>query len=139
MEYRSGNIYLRTNDFMLETGHVVEGHKHNFDHTTFFGAGKWLVEAFGEVFEEDGVTPKYEFENKLVAGELVKDKKPVRVKLREVTIQGGYPHSHLLIEAGLFHRLTLLEGPGTYTCIYSHRTPDGEVTEEYTGWARAYG
>lgn len=138
MEYRSGNIFLRTHDFMLETGHVVEGHKHNFDHTTFFGAGRWLVEAFGEVFDEEGKL-KFEFADDHVAGEFVKKAKPVRVKLREVTIKGGHPHSHLLIEAGIYHRLTLLEGPGCYTCVYSHRLPDGEVTEEYTGWARAYG
>jgi hypothetical protein len=29
--------------------------------------------------------------------------------------------------------------PGTICwCVYSHRTPQGEVVEQYTGWEDAY-
>jgi hypothetical protein len=63
----------------------------------------------------------------------------LRVKLREITIQGGAPHAFVLIEADKYHRLTLVEGPGCYACVYSHRVPEGDVTPEYTGWPPAYG
>lgn len=137
MEYRSGSIYMRAHDFMLETGHVVEGHCHNFDHTTFFFSGKWKVTAFAPVFDSDGkrVTSSVE---RVIAGEKRMSQEPVRQFVREIVIQGGFPHAWLLIEAQLEHRLELLEGPGCYACVYSHRTPDGDVTEQYTGWAKAY-
>lgn len=120
MEFRSGSIYVRQTPHLLETGYVVEGHKHNFDHTTFFGQGVWKVECFGDVYAD----------GKLCKGQLI--------KLREVTIRGGSPHSFLLIEADKHHTLTLIEGPGCYSCVYSHRTPEGDVTPEYTGWNDAY-
>lgn len=36
------------------------------------------------------------------------------------------------------HRITALEDDTEYWCVYSHRTPQGEVVQEYTGWAGAY-
>lgn len=138
MEFRSGSIYIRQQPHLLETGHVVGGHKHNFDHTTFFFSGVWKVEQFGDVFDVLG--------NPVMAKRIVdipnvgrtEVEEPARVKLREVTIRGGAPHSFLLIEADKYHVLTLMEGPGTYACVYSHRVPDGDVTPEYTGWNKAY-
>lgn len=127
MELRSGSIFIRQADHLLETGTVIEGHKHNFDHTTFFLQGVWKVECFGDVYGSDGKTPRLdEFGD------------PLRVKLREVTIRGGAPHAFLLIEADKMHTMTLLEGPGCYACVYSHRIPEGDVTSEYTGWHQAY-
>lgn len=121
MEVRSGSIYVRQADQLLATGAVISGHKHNFDHTTFFGQGLWKVECFGDVYDAD---------SKPIEGQ--------RVKLREVTIRGGAPGAFVLIEADKMHTLTLLEGPGCYACVYSHRTPEGDVTTEYTGWNAAY-
>jgi hypothetical protein len=131
MEYRSGSIYMRTHDFLLEEGSVVEGHCHNFDHTTFFFAGKWRVTAYAPIFAEDGKT-------RLLLEDASGKKVPAKQFVREVIVQGGHPHAWLLIEAGLEHKLELIEGFGCYACVYSHRTPDGDVTEEYTGWAKAY-
>lgn len=125
-EYRQGSIFIRQAAQLLETGAVVEGHKHNFDHTTFFSSGLWKVECFGDVFDSNG---------KVL---LDANGRPQRVKLREVTIRGGAPHAFLLIDADKYHTLTLLEGPGCYACLFSHRTTEGEVTPEYTGWHAAY-
>ncbi len=106
---RTGSIYVREPDKMLPTGEVIDGHAHTFDHTTFFVTGLWLVSC-----EVDGK----EFKQK---------------------VEGGHPGSRLLIRANIKHRLEVLRGPACYACVYSHRTPDGEVVEEYTGWHGAYG
>jgi hypothetical protein len=120
-EYRQGSIFIRQCVDFMQAGETIEGHKHNFDHTTFFGTGLWKVECFGDVIGPD---------ERPIDGQ--------RVKLREVTIRGGSVHPFLLIQAGVEHRLTCLEGPGTYFCVYSHRTPEGDVTPEYNGWNDAY-
>ena len=54
------------------------------------------------------------------------------------TREGEYnaPH-HLLIEADVKHTITCLEA-GTYWCVYSHRTPQGEVIQHYNGWQQSY-
>ena len=109
MESRSGSIYVREPNHMLETGTVIDGHLHNFDHTTFFLSGHWKVEMF------DG--------DKCIAS---------------VKVRGGTPGARLLIEANRKHRLELLQGPGCYACVYSHRTPEGDVITEYNGWHSAY-
>lgn len=103
---RSGSIYVREPDHMLETGAVVAGHCHAFDHTTFFLAGLWQVTG------DNGL---------------------------KVIIRGGTPGARLLIKADVKHELKCLQGPGCYACVYSHRTPAGDVTPEYTGWDAAYG
>jgi len=43
----------------------------------------------------------------------------------------------VLILAGTWHRLTALED-ATYHCLYVHRTPDGQVSDQYDGWMPAY-
>jgi hypothetical protein len=107
------------------------------------------VECFGDVYGPDGklVTQKVmhdPFDGSIGSERTEFDPPPseidvpLRVKLREITIKGGAPGSFVLIEADKMHTLTLLEGPGTYACIYSHRTHDGDVTPEYTGWHPAY-
>lgn len=116
-ESRCGSIFVREPDQLLDTGHVVEGHTHNFHHMTNFTRGKWRCQRFGRIVgTEDGWH-----------------------KISDVTIQGGTPGARIGIEADMKHRFELLEGPGHYQCIYSHRDPeDGRVVEEYTGWHEAY-
>lgn len=43
-----------------------------------------------------------------------------------------------LIEAGMLHTLIALEDSTRANCVYAHRTPRGEVVQEYTGWDEAY-
>jgi quercetin dioxygenase-like cupin family protein len=47
--------------------------------------------------------------------------------------------SHVLIRAGVEHEITALEDGTVFWCVYAHRTPQGEVVQEYTGWWGAYG
>lgn len=47
------------------------------------------------------------------------------------------PDSFLVL-ADVEHEITALEDGTVYWCVYAHRTPQGEVTQEYTGWYDAY-
>lgn len=43
-----------------------------------------------------------------------------------------------IILAGVEHKITTLSDESVSWCVYSIRTPDGEVTEEKTGWEEAF-
>jgi hypothetical protein len=46
---------------------------------------------------------------------------------------------HVLIEANARHQFKFLgPGVGHAWCIYSHRTPQGEISQVETGWYEAY-
>lgn len=45
---------------------------------------------------------------------------------------------HFLVLANWEHEITALEDNVEFSCIYSHRTPQGEVVLEKTGWEEAY-
>lgn len=104
-ERASGNIYIRPMVFEA-VGDKVDGHKHNFDHTTIVLVGAVHVLAVlpdGRVIERDFHAP-----------------------------------DSFLVKAEVTHEITALE-PGTIAwCVYAHRTPQGEIVTEYTGWEAAY-
>ena len=61
MEWISGNVYIRPNR-LEKVGDKVEGHKHNFDHTTIVFQGAVHVRAVlpdGTVREADFVSPAH--------------------------------------------------------------------------------
>ncbi len=103
-EWISGNIFIRPNP-LEKKGDVVEGHKHNFDHTTIVFKGSVHVKAVkpdGTIKEKDFVAP-----------------------------------SHFLVKADTEHEITALEDNTEFWCVYSHRDPQGRITQEYTGWGKA--
>lgn len=103
-EWASGNVYIRP--MRRNAGEVVEGHTHNFDHTTIFFRGRWNVRATlpdGRVIERQFQAP-----------------------------------SHALIKAEVVHQLTALDDGSEAWCVYAHRTPQGEVVQEFNGWGDAY-
>jgi hypothetical protein len=60
MELASGNVFIRKNKGKV--GDVVDGHTHNFDHTTIFHVGAFHVKAKlpnGTVIERDFVAPSH--------------------------------------------------------------------------------
>lgn len=60
MEFISGNIYIRKN--ACDSGRVVEGHHHNFAHTTLLLSGRWHVKREwpnGEVRESEYSAPHH--------------------------------------------------------------------------------
>ena len=108
MEFASGNIYVREMRFD-RSGDVVQGHAHNFDHTTYVARGALLIEALGP----DGK----------VAKSAVK--------------RAGDGRNWVLIKAEVTHRITALENGSIGHCIYSHRNPQGEIVQDYDGWQPA--
>lgn len=109
MEYISGNIFLREMRF-LTAGDVVQGHAHNFDHTTYVAQGVVRIERLSP----DGSVE------------------------RAVTKRAIDGHNWILIKAGVLHRITALEAPSLCHCIYAHRTPQGDIVQEHDGWPEAY-
>ena len=103
-EEASGNIFLRKWRG-IEKGHVIEGHKHNFDHTTIVFTGAVKVRA------------------KVQSGEIERE-------FRAPT--------HFLVRAGVEHEYTALEDGTEYWCVYSHRTAQGDIVQEFTGWGPSY-
>lgn len=102
MEFISGNIFIREMRF-LRAGDVVEGHAHNFDHTTYVVRGALLF--------SDGV--------------------------RSIVKRATDGHNWVLIKAGVKHSITALDDNSLGHCIYAHRTPQGDVVQEYDGWQAA--
>ena len=109
MEWISGNIFIRPFK-MAKAGDAMDGHYHNFDHTTLIVAGAFKCEA---TLEDGRVVERF-------FGE-------------------GQPHGrHCLIKARVRHRFIALFDNSEGMCVYSHRTPQGEVSLVNTGWDDAY-
>jgi quercetin dioxygenase-like cupin family protein len=45
---------------------------------------------------------------------------------------------HFLVKAEVLHEITATEDDTLFHCIYSHRTPQGDIVQEYSGWGPAY-
>lgn len=52
--------------------------------------------------------------------------------------QDLYAGDYCVIYKHIKHEITALEDKTEFTCFYSHRTPQGEVVEDFTGWLDAY-
>lgn len=105
MELISGNIFIRPS-IMSYKGLSIDGHTHNFDHTTivFRGAVNVIVtKPDGTIIVKDFVAP-----------------------------------SHFLVEADAKHQITALEDDTEFWCVYSHRTPQGDITQVATGFTEGY-
>lgn len=44
-----------------------------------------------------------------------------------------------LVKSDVHHELTALADNTEAWCVYSHRTPQGDVVQEYTGWWGSHG
>lgn len=105
IEWISGNIFIRPNE-LPKKGDTIEGHKHDFDHTTIVYTGAVHVLAK----YPDGSTREGDF---------------------------AAP-AHFLVRKGIEHTITATEPNTVFWCVYSHRTPQGEVSHENTGWQGGY-
>jgi quercetin dioxygenase-like cupin family protein len=45
--------------------------------------------------------------------------------------------AHFLVRANWCHQITALEDDTVFWCVYSHRTPQGDIVQEYSGWREA--
>lgn len=110
MEYTAGNIQVREMRFE-KAGDVVAGHDHNFDHVTYVARGALRIEMLNGL-----------------GGAVV----------RVVEKRASEGRNWILIRAGAFHRITALDDHSMGHCIYAHRTPQGDVVQEWDGWTPAY-
>jgi quercetin dioxygenase-like cupin family protein len=110
-ERAMGNIFVRAGgrmDALLKKGGVVPWHTHK----------------------------NFSHVSAILSGGVKAEKKsPEGVVLVEREI---YAPAYLLIEAGNAHQFTSLADGTVLHCIYAHRSPQGEVVEEYNGWLDAY-
>lgn len=66
----------------------------------------------------------------------------VRVKWRigeKSGEQDFYAPAHFLVRANVEHQILGLEDGTIVWCVYSHRAPQGAVTQQNIGWTKAYG
>lgn len=45
---------------------------------------------------------------------------------------------YVLVKAEVSHEIKCTQAPALFHCIYAHRTPQGDVVQEYTGYDDAY-
>ncbi len=109
MEFACGNVYIRQMPFP-HAGQVCDPHAHAFDHTTYVVRGAIRIEKLNA----DG---------------------SVAETVAKRAVDGD---NWTLILAGVGHRITALEDNTLAHCIYSHRTPQGEVVQQFDGWFPAY-
>jgi quercetin dioxygenase-like cupin family protein len=109
MEFVSGNNFIRPMQFAA-VGEVVDGHAHNFDHTTYCTRGAVRIEKL----DADGNA------------------------LQAIELHAVRNYNWALIKAGVSHRITALEANSMCHCIYAHRTPQGEIVQQFDGWSPSY-
>ena len=115
MEWISGNIFIRPNT-LENVGDKCGNHTHNFDHTSIVFSGRVKVRAHKAL--EDGSPGEF---------------------ICERTFGGPDDVSrHFLVKANVCHDIEALEPNTVFWCVYSHRTPQGDVVTHNTGWGGAY-
>jgi quercetin dioxygenase-like cupin family protein len=45
---------------------------------------------------------------------------------------------YFLVKADVLHEIIATQDDTLFLCVYAHRTPQGDIVQEYTGWDRAY-
>lgn len=46
--------------------------------------------------------------------------------------------AHFLVRADVEHEITATQPQTVFWCVYSHRDPQGRITQQFTGWEDAY-
>lgn len=139
-----GNVFARPN--MRESaGQEIQGHQHTFDHLAIFHTA-WRVDAVSpEGREVTRFFPKNSFgliraewEHKMTS--LPHEVDPHQQALLDVVlaVATGVVSVDALLPAVAQWRKMHDWQPHTQWCIYAHRTPQGDVVQEYTGWSPAY-
>ncbi len=111
-EWVSGNVLIRPM-YLHKAGDEIQGHSHNFDHTSIVFYGAVRIEAKapdGREFAREFKSPRPDW---------------------------GGP-SHALIKAEVIHKLIATEDDTIVWCTYAHRNAQGEVVQQYNGWQDAY-
>lgn len=130
-----GNIYIRP--WTLEKrGDALPGHTHNFDHTT-------IITGPISVKVKRPNQPEFERSWPLELGQF--KYLPIR-KDTHHTISSIAPTmemalaqiENMTLDELRFKLASLMSGPVRGLCVYAHRTPQGEVVQEYDGYPDSY-
>lgn len=62
----------------------------------------------------------------------------VRIDTNDGRSQVFTSPAHCLIKKDVRHEITALVDGVEFWCIYAHRTPQGEIVQEFTGWLEGY-
>ncbi len=109
-EWNMGNIHVR-NWVWEKKGQQFKGDVHNFDHATLVMAGA----VHCRFTRKDGSL------------------------IYEGDYGRGYTNGpYITIKAEVVHDFTSIEDNTEIWCVYSHRFPDGSISEHPTGFAPAY-
>jgi len=142
-EWISGNIFIRPN--LLENiGDKVDGHQHNFDHTTIIFTGaihiraRYLFRQFtctscGKTWETQRSTT-----TSCPACNATSGFNKISEREQLIAERDFHAPSHCLIKADVEHEITAIESGTEFWCVYSHLTPQASVSQDYTGWDKAY-
>jgi len=112
-----GNIYVRKMYF-AEAGDVMNGHTHNFDHTTIVFKGSVRVR-----YTKDG-----ELKERIVSA-------PKSGKGKPTERGEGY----FVVPKYIEHEIIALEDDTEAWCTFAHRGRHGEVVQDFEGYTEAYG
>lgn len=123
MELWLGSIFARPNR-LEKVGQDCGNHVHHFDHVTFIFSGGVYVE---RTFPDGKILKSIHRAPDSIG-------KPLPDIYKEVR-EGGY---RLLIKADVLHNIIAIYEHTIFDCVYSHRTPQGDVIQEYDGWTEAY-
>ncbi len=135
-EYASGNIYLRP-AYLGNKGSKIHGHKHHFGHTMFFTQA---MPTLWEIFKKWVELNIYQTKAQKQAEEDARSSFGYVAEVKRVWPNGDINYmkyrvgEHAFVEAECEHEITSLADRVRFTCIYSHRDPQGEVVQEMTGW-----
>ena len=131
-EMVSGNIFIRPGRFQKE-GEFVDGHQHNFDHTTIFFKGTFKV----ETLDPDGIKNEYIF----IAPSHLLIKKEVEHKITLIEEEVYFVRNEwwrwwnpFSWRWGRWNKYG-----GLMWCVYSHRDQNGEVVQEHNNNMESYG
>jgi hypothetical protein len=62
----------------------------------------------------------------------------VRIETNDGRSQVFHAPAHCLIKKDVRHEITALSDGVEFWCVYAHRTRQGEIVQESTGWLEAY-
>ena len=141
-EFVSGNIFIRPHN--LNKGDMIDGHQHNFDHTSFCIRGRVRVEAryVYRTFECAQCKRVWETrvdkDEKCPSCESVSYDKIGRDREEFLADRELEPSEWVLIRKHVDHKITALEDGTIFMCVYSHNTPQGTISQVHDGWMGSY-
>lgn len=143
VEFPLGNVYVRVNS-LLKKGDRVPGHTHNFSHATIFIRGNTRVTIMAPVVDKDTGQPKL-FPKTDAAGKfvmLIDPETALEVPVTEIQyvaeeVLDFGPGGFMEIAPHKLHAMEALTDDVEFFCVYAHRTPQGEIVPNFSGWRTA--